>query len=193
MVLVVLAGVIGTLLRSVALRFSFPTTESSEPYAFRWVPLLVGSFAFQALVNGKVSVHMRGQLTVASTALALLWMLANIRVTSNTSLARALWFFAFGAALNLVPIMKFGAMPVDINALRSVGISVSSTTEGHLSKHIAMQTESMPLLGDRFAIVPLRLVASLGDGVEMMGAVLLAFSRPSKRRVRTNSGFPIAA
>ncbi len=198
MALIVIAIVCGLLVRETAI-FWRRTAVERKPMALRYVGVPVVALTLQALVVGRLGAPFRPILVVCTTAAVTAWLLFNVGGNDAPARRLALVTIALGSALNLIPMLQFGAMPVDATALRDAGFSSSENiTSGHLSKHVRLSHEDAPFLADRIAIPWLRTVLSIGDFVELGGVVLLVSTQPkgngqarSRRRYATRDGAPM--
>lgn len=180
MSLVMIAVVLGFVVRQALARSSCPNPSSAASLCYGWVP--VSALALQARLSSRLPPESRSFVTNCTTAAVIAWLLVNAYQSSAGSRRVALLVIACGAALNLAPILQLGAMPVDRAALTAAGYPADyDVTSGHLSKHVAVAHEDVSLLGDRFAIPPLRTVASIGDFVELAGIGLLISTHPKRR------------
>lgn len=117
-------------------------------------------------------------LLLASQALVLVWVVRN-------------WFrpgmllIGIGLLLNATVIAANGAMPVDPDAIRSLGLSGAEPPPG---KHeLLTESTRLAVLADRFPLPPLRTIISVGDVVLAAGLVplvhhLLTYRPPVERR-----------
>lgn len=146
----------------------------------RWIWLLFLGVAIQvavdvaaarALVNGAVAYA--GLAT--SQAAVLAWVLANRR-------QRGMALIALGLLLNAVVIGANGAMPVDPDAVRRLGVEEVVVAPG---KHEIMTPRThLPWLGDVLAVSPIRTVVSVGDIVLAAGIAVLVHQLMDRPRVR---------
>ena len=145
---------------------------------FRWAPLALLGFAFQLALFSEPVAERVGSLGpplyVASTALVLLAVLRNLRITG-------LPLVALGAVCNLAAIVANGGyMPTTPGALAALG-----AVEGTAYSNSAVMTDPrLPALTDIFAMppeMPFANVFSIGDvliGLGVMVAVAAAMRRP---------------
>jgi Family of unknown function (DUF5317) len=145
---------------------------------FRWPGLLGGALAAQIFVVPKLT-HGRSFALVATIGAASAWLIVNVFFARSLAVRVALCGIALGATMNAIPMIEYGSMPVDRQALHDIGYRDSDNTGAVAAKHVIVA--EAPLLGDRFAIRPLRAVASLGDFVEMVAVALLISAIPKRR------------
>ena len=136
---------------------------------FRWAPLAILGLAIQiALFSGPVSDRV-GDLGpwiyVASTALVLIVVLRNLRITG-------LPIVALGAASNLIAIAANGGyMPASPGAAEAAGRGAATT----YSNSAITDGAVLPPLTDIFALpqwMPLHNVFSIGDVLIAVGVVV---------------------
>lgn len=117
-------------------------------------------------------------LLLASQLLVLAWVVTN-RYRPGMPLVFA------GLALNALVIGLNGAMPVDPDAIRALGIGEVTVPPG---KHTLMTPATrLPLLGDIWPLPPLRTIISVGDVVLAAGLIplvhhLMTYRAPAERR-----------
>jgi Family of unknown function (DUF5317) len=122
-----------------------------------------------------------------SLAAVVAWLVNNVVKTDNEPLRGALLLIAAGAFMNIMPTLMHGAMPVDREALRSVGAVRASNGSIPGSKHVVVNPGSASFFGDRFPLRSLHCVASVGDFAEMLGIALLITALPKRPVTRTVS------
>jgi hypothetical protein len=112
----------------------------------------------------------RTVVVVASHVAITAWLGLQVKFLWGAVRA-AVAVLAFGAFLNLVPIVAHGSMPVSTSAVRSLHLHRAvDISEGHYGKHVAAKgTDPTTWLGDVIPVRPLRAVISLGDIVMMLG------------------------
>lgn len=116
-------------------------------------------------------------LLVASQALVVGWLVLN-RQHPGVGLV------ALGLALNAVVIAANGAMPVDPQAMRALGLGELQVP---LGKHTLLTDSTrLPWLADIFPLPPLRSIISIGDVVLAAGMLPLTHAlmtwRPEHER-----------
>lgn len=135
-----------------------------------WVPLLLAGLALQVAVDLGAD---RGMLApgaatgglVASQLLVLAFVLRNRR-------HRGMLLLGVGFLLNAAVIVANGAMPVDPDAIRRLGVSEPGPITG---KHELLTAQTrLPWLADRIPVPWLRMVLSVGDLVLGAGVLVLA-------------------
>lgn len=143
---------------------------------FRQAPLAVAALLvqvtlFSPLANG-LSVDAGRAIYVASTAIVLLVVVANLRLTG-------VWLVIVGAAANLAAILaNGGVMPASPEALAAVGAGIGAHTNSAVIAHASLEP-----LTDIFATpiwVPFANVFSVGDvliGVGVAVAIAAAMRR----------------
>jgi lipoprotein signal peptidase len=145
---------------------------------FRWAWLAMGSLAVQLLIFSTPLGEVLGGLApigyIASTAAALLFVLANVQLPG-------LVMVAAGAASNLLAILANGGyMPTTAEALAAVGHKISTA----YSNSTTAANVALAPLTDIFALprqLPVANVFSIGDvliGVGVFVLVLAAMRRP---------------
>lgn len=116
----------------------------------------------------------RGLLADASALGLTLLIVSQVLVVGWLLLHRELpgvWLVALGLALNAVVIAANGAMPVDPNAVRALGLG---ELEVPLGKHTLLTDDTrLPWLADVIPIPPLRSIVSVGDLVIAVGLIPL--------------------
>ncbi|MCU1346215.1 MAG: hypothetical protein JWL70_2481 [Acidimicrobiia bacterium] len=107
---------------------------------------------------------------VASHAIVTAWLCFQVRVL-RAGVRLAVAVLAFGAFLNLIPIVAHGSMPVSTSAVRALHLNRSvDISEGHYGKHVAAKgTDPTTWLGDVIPLRPVRAVISLGDILMALG------------------------
>lgn len=117
-------------------------------------------------------------LLLVSQLLVLAWVVVN-RYRPGMPLV------FLGLALNAIVIGLNGAMPVDPEAIRALGIGDAAVPPG---KHTLMTPGTrLPLLADIWPLPPLRTVVSIGDVVLGAGLIplvhhLMTYRSPVERR-----------
>lgn len=150
----------------------------------RWTLILITGFGLQALIewdgaNDYMDAAFWSAILVVSYGLVLAWLVANRHMRGSI-------LVLIGFMLNAIVITANGAMPVDVEAIRAAGVS---DTVIPLGKHEVMtDATSLPWLGDRFPILPLRSSISIGDIVLAAGMIPLVhdlmMSQPARERRR---------
>jgi hypothetical protein len=146
---------------------------------FQWIGLLGGAFVVQLFV-GRLTGLSRGMALGISVVSAIAWLVRNLVGAPSAYVRSALLIFSIGAAMNAGPIITYGKMPVDRQALHDIGYTDRDNSGFRASKHLIV--EKAPFLGDRFAMPALRTVGSLGDFVEMVGIAGLVAVIPKRNR-----------
>jgi Family of unknown function (DUF5317) len=177
LLLVVAAGVVAGLRRGGALRglseapirppFDAPTTGPLAP-ASRPKRLAVACLLVQALV-ALLPLHALGPLLLAAALVVLLAIArANARLPGVPLLA-------LGLLANLLVLVVNLGLPVSPATLARAHVHVASPAPHRLDgEHVlAPGGGRLGQLGDRFAVAPLRTVASLGDVAEFAGLFLV--------------------
>lgn len=112
----------------------------------------------------------RGFLADASALGLAVLVLSQVLVVAWLLLHRELpgvWLVAVGLALNAVVIAANGAMPVDPNAVRALGLG---DLEVPIGKHTLLTEDTrLPWLADVLPLPPLRSIVSIGDLVIAVG------------------------
>jgi hypothetical protein len=136
------------------------------------LPPIVAIALFQMFVLARLPETWSSPAAIATTVVGIVWMgVAFIRLGSSP-LRVGLLLLAGGALMNLVPMMQHGHMPVDASALKAAGLPRVDIGRGHPEKHVAVDSEDVPWLGDHIAVRPLMMVASPGDLVQTLGVAL---------------------
>lgn len=154
--------------------------SSAVPILFHRFWLLGLAVGLQAGLVPALRGHLRTLTLFSTLAAALLWLGYNIVKTKNKTLRWALLIIAAGTFMNLLPTLRHGAMPVDREALRSVGVTHELNQSAPGAKHVVVNAGSAEFFGDRFPIRRLHCVASFGDFVEMFGIALLITAIPKR-------------
>ena len=147
----------------------------------RWPWLAVAGLAFQVLLFTAAGASLAGGLAptlyVASTAIVLVAVLRNIRLTGMP-------IVAVGSVSNLLAIVaNGGAMPADPAALATAGLDGA----GAYTNSVVLANPALRPLTDIFAIpagIPLANVFSVGDVLIALGIVVVivaAMRRPADR------------
>jgi hypothetical protein len=173
MILFGIAAAIGLIARAVS------GTET-QPLRFRWLGLLGVALIGQIAIVPRLGDPARALALTTTIAAATLWLVLNVVSAKSHTVRVALCGIALGAAMNAIPILQYGSMPVERNALHAIGYDESDNTGERGAKHVIV--DGAPLLGDRFALRPIRAVASLGDFVELGAVALLISAIPRRRR-----------
>ncbi|MCU1487688.1 MAG: hypothetical protein JWN67_4434 [Actinomycetia bacterium] len=166
------------------------TTSSPEagPRGLRRPALAFAAVVLQAAPGfpGGHLLALRPWLVGASGVLMAIWFVVNLRVATG-ALRWALGVALLGASLNLVVMVPNGGMPVSKAALEAIDGGHVDVTDGYLYKHrLADDQTVFALLGDVIPVRPLRLAASIGDVVLLVGVLGIAATLvvvPRRRRV----------
>jgi hypothetical protein len=111
-------------------------------------------------------------LVLASQLVVIAWALLNWHLTG-------MLLVVLGLGLNATVMAVNGAMPVDPEALRLVGLGASQLPSG---KHALLTSATtLPLLADVWPLPRLRTIVSLGDVVLCAGLIPLTHSLMSSR------------
>jgi hypothetical protein len=161
--------------------------RGTDPFAFvnlswRW-PVLPFLCAAAQLLNGLVRLPLHTTITVGTQLIIVGWLIAQIGHQQDriAGAPRGLRTLLGGAALNAIPIVWYGAMPVSTQALAAIGVSADrNVAHGQLGKHLLMKNYgTVGWLGD---ILPIpypvvRSVISLGDIAMAVGIASLVLNR----------------
>lgn len=145
----------------------------------RWTWLLFLGVAIQVAVDlAAARAVFGGSLAYAGLALSqlvvLAWVLANRR-------QRGMAFIGLGLLLNALVMGANGAMPVDPEAVRRLGVEEVVVAPG---KHELMTPQTrLPWLADVLAVPPIRTVVSIGDVVLAVGIAMLVHHLMASRSV----------
>lgn len=150
------------------------------PIVLRGFGLLGAALCGQALVVPRLDDPWRAIALVATVAAGLAWIVWNIVAASTNTVRIAFAAFAVGAAMNAVPIIRHGSMPVQRSAVSEIGHHESENTGARGAKHVIV--DDATFLGDRYAVAPLGSVVSLGDFVALGAIALLISALPMPRR-----------
>jgi hypothetical protein len=148
-------------------------------------PWIVAACIVAQVVSTVAGGGVRVAAVVVSHALITGWLIYQVTAVGrlNGAVTRhGLVVLAFGALLNLIPIVAHGSMPVSDRALQSIGVEPSvDVSAGNWGKHIrVVGSDATTWLGDVIPIRPLRLVVSAGDLFMIAGiAVVSLASRPN--------------
>jgi Family of unknown function (DUF5317) len=156
------------------------------PLKLRWNPLLGVALIVQLFVLPRLDADARPAVLGATLLGAAAWLFGNIVAARSNSLRVALLGVALGAAMNAIPMVQFGSMPVERAALYAVGHQESDNTGERGAKHLIV--DNAPFLGDRFALRPFGAVVSLGDFVELAALALLISCVPKREHRSTAKG-----
>lgn len=135
----------------------------------RWTWLLFAGVAIQVVVDlaaarGLIGGALSYGGIAASQVVVLLWVLVNRR-------RRGMALVGLGLLMNAVVIGANGAMPVDPDAMRRLGVEDRGVAPG---KHELMTAETrLPWLADVIPVPPIRTVVSVGDVVLALGVAAL--------------------
>lgn len=116
-------------------------------------------------------------LLIASQVLVVAWLIINRQLPG-------VGLVAIGLALNATVIAANGAMPVDPDAMRALGLGALEVPPG---KHTLLTDATrLPWLADIFPLPPLRSIISVGDVVLAAGLIPLTHAlmtwRPEHER-----------
>jgi Family of unknown function (DUF5317) len=150
------------------------------PIVFVRLWLLGLALGLQIGVVPALSGPARTIVLFVSLAAAVGWLVHNVVQTDNQALRFALLLVAAGTFMNILPTLTHGAMPVDREALRSVGYVRGSSNPAPGAKHTMVSSDSAGFFGDRFPIRSLHCVVSVGDFAEMLGIALLVTAVPKR-------------
>lgn len=150
----------------------------------RWSWLLVPGLALQLAVDGdqiNLSAEAATAMLLTSQALVLLWVVGN-------------WWrpgmplIVLGLLLNAAVITANGAMPVDPEAIRALGVNGVESVELQAGKHELMDGDTaLPWLADIFPVPPIRTIISPGDALLAAGLLplvhhLMTYRTAAERR-----------
>jgi Family of unknown function (DUF5317) len=158
-------------------RFLRKTADVPIVFRRRW--LLGLALGLQIGVVPALSGPSKTIVLFVSLGAAVGWLVHNVVRANSEALRFALLMIAAGAFMNIVPTLSHGAMPVDREALRSVGFVRGVNSQAPGTKHVIV-AGSASFLGDRFPIRSLNCVVSLGDFAEMLGIALLITALPKR-------------
>lgn len=134
-----------------------------------WVGAVVAGLLLQVVVDLAATRGLIGP-PVATAGLVVSEVLVLAFVVANRSVP-GMWIVGVGFALNAAVIVANGAMPVDPEAIRSLGGDAVRRLAG---KHELLTAGSpLPWLADRLPVPVLRVVLSVGDLVLGLGIVRL--------------------
>lgn len=154
-------------------------------------PPLIGAAFVQSVVIREVPVGWRANLVISTTVVAIVWTLGTVLAFRRSPVRLGVAFFAVGACMNLLPILEHGYMPVDRDAVVAAGLPmVDDIGRGHPAKHAIVDSEDVPFFGDRIAIRPLLMVASIGDLVQMVGVTLVVRAVWPRRQPKPSPASP---
>jgi len=153
--------------------------------SWRYPAVILGCVTAQ-VVAVYLSGAARVSVVIASHVVITGWLVLQV-VCMRGALRVAVGVLAFGAFLNLIPIVAHGSMPVSTSAVRSLHLHRTvDVSKGHYGKHVAARgSDPTTWLGDVIPIRPLRAVVSVGDIVMMLGivAVSLVAGERSRRTI----------
>jgi len=131
-------------------------------------------------------VALRPWLVGASGVLLAVWFVVNLRGARGV-LRWGLGIALLGASMNLVVMVPNGGMPVSKAALEAIDGGHVDVSDGHLYKHrLADDDTVLAPLGDVIPVRPLRMAASVGDVVLLLGlagVVASLVAVPRRRRL----------
>lgn len=146
----------------------------------RWWGLIVLGFAIHALaesfdVPGAVS------LSIIGMFLLVVGLGANVPTIAGAGVT------AVGVAMNLVPLVLNGAVPVRFEALRDAGIVADTTTQAQVTSvgHLLELETDGSRLGDLGDVIPISFVSSvisIGDLVTFAGVIVIVSGLVAARR-----------
>ena len=152
-----------------------------ESISLRW-PLVLPTAVIAQLAAQAVTGPARVPLAVGSHATMALWFVVNTRAERGARRS-AFGLGAAGAIANLVPVLRYGGMPVSKRALDAIGAGGVDVTVGNFGKHVLLENHHFGWwLGDVLAVPALRCVVSLGDLVLMAGISVLVIEAGSPSR-----------
>lgn len=145
----------------------------------RWSWLLFAGLGLQVLLNLAAARDVIPEagptgylLLLASQLLVLTWVVANWQLPG-------MLLVGIGLAMNALVIGANGAMPVDPEAMRALGLEGAEVPPG---KHILMTDDTrLPWLADIWPLPLLRSVISVGDVVLAAGLIPLTHALMSYR------------
>jgi hypothetical protein len=151
----------------------------------RWSWLLFVGVALQVAVDLGAG---RGWLPDAGWSGYLLLLLSHLVVlgwvVANWHLP-GMRLVTIGLGLNALVIGANGAMPVDPDAIRALGIDGATVPPG---KHTLLDDQTrLPWLADIWPLPPLRSIISIGDVVLAAGLIPLTHGLMSRRTGRTSA------
>lgn len=146
------------------------------PFRRAWLVWLAFSLQFLVpFLDTELRRTLRAPIVGLAFALALAWIVGMWRVLSRW-LRVALILVVAGWAMNFTVISLNNGMPVSADTLERVGLPTEDIESGDLSKHVALDDDTvLPWLGDVIPlplIGPLRKAVSLGDVVMLLGLLL---------------------
>jgi len=146
LVVAVVVGVVAGLVRPHRSRFGEPRAVA-----------VVFAAAITQVVSTATTGVVHGVLLTISVVLGALWIALQRRHVASVLLA-------IGVGLNTAVVAANGGMPVDPDALASVGRRDVDVTRGFLYKHVPMTGDTrLAWLGDRIPVPIQRNVISVGD------------------------------
>jgi hypothetical protein len=161
-------------------RSSTAPSPEAGPRGLRRPALAFVAVALQvAPAHGGQLAALRPWLVGASEVLLAVWFVLNLRGAVG-ALRWCLAIALVGSAMNLVVMVPNGGMPVSPAALAAIDGRGVDVADGHLYKHrLAGAGTVLAPLGDVIPVRPLRMAASAGDvvlllGILGVGMVLLA-------------------
>lgn len=168
-------------------RSSTALSPEAGPRGLRRPALAFGAVALQAApgLPGGHLLALRPWLVGTSGVLMAAWFVANLR-SARGLLRWGLGIALVGAAMNLVVMAPNGGMPVSKAALEAIDGGHVDVADGHLYKHrLAGEGTILAPLGDVIPVRPLRMAASVGDVVLLVGllGVAAAFVTPRRHPV----------
>ncbi len=95
-----------------------------------------------------------------------------------------------GCVANLIPIVRFGAMPVSPDALGRLGVAGFREASITATKHVHRDGGAFSVLGDSIPIQSLGIVASIGDLIIAVAFVALAFESRRRSMPKSSSASP---
>jgi Family of unknown function (DUF5317) len=161
--------------------------RGTDPFAFvalswRW-PALPFCCALLQVVNGLSELPGRTAVTMGTHVGVVGWLAMQMHHQRRRPASSTIGLGALlgGAALNTIPILRYGAMPVSARALAAIGADPGrNVARGQLGKHALMHNYgTVGWLGD---ILPIpypvvRSVISIGDIAMAVGIVYLVLNR----------------
>ena len=150
----------------------------------RWAGLLFLGVVLQVIVDlaagrGVIGGGLTYAGLLASQIVVLAWVLGNRR-------QRGMALIGLGLLLNAVVMAANGAMPVDPDAVRALGVDTVAIAPG---KHELLTSQTrLPWLADVLAVPPIRTVISVGDLVLATGIAVLVHHLMTRRPPRATTG-----
>jgi hypothetical protein len=157
-------------------------------HTFHLWPLLLGGLALQVLVETDLVPSLSLAMVIVSYALLLAFACLNLRLTG-------MGIVMVGMAMNALPIVLNGGMPVRASALAHADIAASEARANEVSltgkRHLEQPDDRLTALGDIVPVRAIRQVMSFGDLVLAVGTVVLIVGllRAPRRRLRHSEAY----